>query len=225
MNKKEELALIISEHGQRMISAMQDGYEYMYSVEQCFSRKRKKLQEKINEKSNVIDETKRKAYLESYGWELHQNQYRFPDILCETVLLGIYHGFEYGLNTYCEYFRWLRDYPLKFTDLHGNGVERSNLYLKKVVGVSFDNLSNLIGFIRNLNALRNCIVHAGGDLPSDPNARINKFVMDNEHLLGEPNLSVAIRPTFIPFMIEQLSSFIQEIDGEIKKNLQSRHQS
>lgn len=221
MNDKEELVLIISEHGQSMISAMREGFEYMVSVEECLSLKRSKLQEKIDDHSKCIEETKRKELIESYGWELFQNQHSFPNILCETTLLGIYHGFEYGLNTYCEYFRWLREYPLKFSDLHGNGIERSKLYLKKVVGIPFNNLSEPLGFIRNLNTLRNCIVHTGGDLPSDSKSRINKFVMENEHLVGEPSLSVAIRPSFIPFMIEQLSSFIQKIDCEIKQNLQS----
>ena len=71
-------------------------------------------------------------------------------------------------------------------------------------------------YIRNINLLRNQIVHNGGYLPDESEKQLNSFVAKNANLSGTPSNSVSLSPGFIDELINTLISLFDKLDIEIQ---------
>ncbi|HUX80237.1 MAG TPA: hypothetical protein VMW10_10920, partial [Alphaproteobacteria bacterium] len=71
---------------------------------------------------------------------------------------------EISLNDLCRYLCNSKKLYLSLEDLRGDGTERAKLYLTKACLIDFPESSNEWNEILKLNKIRNCIVHAQGDI-------------------------------------------------------------
>jgi len=154
--------------------------------------------------------------VESYGWELHQNQYKFPDIHRKSILITIYGFLESDLNKLCKIISECIDNKIKLRYLSGKGISRALLYLSKIAEIDKLKFGNELIFIKKTNLLRNCIVHAGGVLPDQEKHELNIFVTQNKNLSGCPGDTVSLGPDFIAEFIDNLLIFYEKMHGELQ---------
>tara|TARA_R110002050_G_scaffold269917_2_gene412731 strand:- start:279537 stop:280205 length:669 start_codon:yes stop_codon:yes gene_type:complete len=178
------------------------------------------LQDKLNEILAKYPEKNHADIVESYSWDLHLTQYKYPSLHRESLIISIFNFLEHQLNALCEIMYESIDSPLKLKDMHGQGVERTLLFLSKVAKIDFSTFGAVLPMIKGVNLVRNIIVHNGGYLPDDSKLKINSFVTRTKYLSGIGGESIMIRPEFIGQFISVLQEFFEMLDQEVQKHIQ-----
>ena len=116
----------------------------------------------------------------------------FPAMRRESIFVTIYNHLEHSLNSICN--KIARDLKgnIKLKDLHGAGVERALLYLRKIPEFNFSKINSVIAYIRSTNRLRNIIVHNGGNLPDNEDDKIFIFINEEKTIYGKPSGSISL---------------------------------
>lgn len=196
-------------------------YFYFHSeTEVYWEKKDDELQKKLKVVLSKYPEKYRRDVVESHSWDLHLNQIRYPDIHRESLILAIYSYFENQLNRLCDILSESVENNVSLRDLKGQGIERAFLYLKKIAGFNLSDLGKEMSYIRNVNKIRNIIVHNGAMLPEDLHPKILKFISDNLHLYGEAGMRITIRSEFINEYLEKLIQFYEILGKEVEKYIQ-----
>ncbi|CRM68305.1 hypothetical protein [Pseudomonas sp. 58 R 3] len=195
---------------------LQELADFHFLTEKLWRREDEILQEEIAGILKKYPKSSEEDIVDSYAWDLHLNQFKYPDIHRSTLVISIYVFVEDQLNGLCETLTTSMGTPLKLTDLSGQGVERACLFLTKVAGFDLSGVSGL-SFVKEVNRLRNKMVHAGGVLSADSNDRLNRFVQATEGLSGDPGHRVHIHQDFITHLISELGKFFDELDIEVQR--------
>jgi len=174
------------------------------------------LQKEIDSILKKYPEADHHEIVESHGWDLHLNQYKYPDIHRTALVISIYVFIEDQLNGLCITLGESLDSKLRFTDLKGQGIERALLYMSKIASFDLGKIPSL-SFVRHVNKLRNKIVHADGYLSEDPSDKLNIFIKDTLGLRGEPGGRVHIDSDFIDHLIDRLANFFDEMDKQVQQ--------
>lgn len=198
-----------------------DFAQFNHEVEESWKEKDSRLQEEVGQLLEKYPEKHHEDIVDTYSWELHLNQSKYPGLHRESLVITIFNFLEHQLNNLCSIFYESVDSKLKLNDLNGSGVERALLYLTKVVKIDFSKFGYELPTIKGVNLVRNWIVHNGGGLPDDPRSKVNKFVQSSEYLLGVEGGSVKIRPEFIDSFLKVLESFFEKLDLEVQRYIQS----
>lgn len=195
---------------------LQEYLQFHSETESAWSEKNNELQSNINGILKKYPEEHHQDIVESRAWELHQNQYKFPKMHRESLIITIYNFLESELNQLCEIIAESIDSKIRLKNLHGKGINRALLYLSKVAEFEMSKMGSEISYIKKVNLLRNQIVHSGGVLPEDTDHKLNIFVTQNLNLSGQPGQSVSLSSEFIGEFIEGLIVFFSKLDEEIK---------
>src|SRR4030042_2915805 len=83
------------------------------------------------------------------------------NIFRRSILVIVYSFIENSMNSLCRYLHGYKKLSIGIDDLKGVGIERAKLYLEKVCLID---LPNTWSRLEKLNRIRNCIVHAEGDV-------------------------------------------------------------
>jgi hypothetical protein len=102
-----------------------------------------------------------------------QYEFIFPRILWRTSFLNSYFLLESSLDQICKNIQKAENYNLGLTDISGNGITRSSIYLRKVCNITDAFKTNSWTTLLDYNKLRNVLVHSDGI-----------FSSKNEKLLG-----------------------------------------
>lgn len=190
--------------------------EFHSRTEALWKREDETLQEELEGIIEKYPESVREDVIDSYAWDLHVNQYKYPDIHRSTLVIAIYTFLEDQLNGLCSTIGESLETPLRLNDLSGLGVERALLFLSKVAGFDLGQISSL-SFVKEVGRLRNKMVHAGGVLPIQEGDKLNKFVLRTDGLRGEPGERVYIHSEFIGGVINSFVAFFDELDSEVQR--------
>ncbi|RAP57080.1 hypothetical protein BTJ49_10905 [Oleiagrimonas sp. MCCC 1A03011] len=153
--------------------------------------------------------------VESYGWEMHLNQSRYPDLHRKALIISIYAYVEDQLNGLCQILEESLEGAISLKDLAGRGTERAFKFLSKVALFNLGEIKTM-AFVKHTNLLRNALAHEGGLLPGQPNHLLNKLIADSPDLHGEPGDKVRIDSDFVRRLIETLEAFFSELDTQIQ---------
>lgn len=189
--------------------------EFHSETELLWKQKDELLQKEIDSILKKYPTADHDDIVESYGWNLHLNQIKYPDIHRTALVIAIYVFLEDQLNGLCETLGEAVNTKLRLTDLAGQGIERAFLFLSKVGSFDLGAVPSL-SFVKNVSKLRNRMVHAGGILSQDSNDRLNAFVWDTHGLSGEPGRRVQIDADFIHELTNGLVTFFDELDGQVQ---------
>jgi len=190
--------------------------DFHSETELSWKQKDELLQKELESILEKYPEADHQDIVESHGWELHLNQYKYPDIHRTALVIAIYVFLEDQLNGLCETLGKSLDTRLRLADLGGKGLERALLFLSKIALFDLGTIPSL-SFVRHVNKLRNKMVHASGILPSDPADKLNVFVKDTLGLRGEPGGRVHIDSDFIGHLTGQLVSFFDEMGEQVQQ--------
>jgi len=116
----------------------------------------------------------------------------------------------------CEIFSECVNSNIKLKDLKGKGIERALLYLSKVPSIDLSGMGRELPYIKNVNALRNQIVHNGAFLPENSEHKATKFVPQNPNLSGEAGGKISLHLGFIGEMIKVLIDFFEKLGNEVQ---------
>ncbi len=203
------------------VKELSDFLQFNHESEKGWNAKDQVLQSHIDSILKKCPEHDHSMIVEGYGWELHTNQFKYPNIHRESTVLTIFSFLEKQLNDLCDILSDFIDSDLRFKDLSGQGIERAILYLRKVINFNFSTSNREIAYIRGFNQVRNHIVHNGGELPESQTHNVNKFIKSNDNVRGNPGGSLIISDKFIPELIEVLSSFFKNLDSEVQRFIQN----
>ncbi|MCI5191171.1 MAG: hypothetical protein D3905_15575 [Candidatus Electrothrix sp. AS4_5] len=198
--------------------------EYMQfhkTTESLWQETDKQLQSNLIDILKKIPEEHHQDTIDAYSWELHQNQYKFPDIHRESLVIAIYNFVEAELNRLCSIISESIESKIKLKNLHGQGVNRALLYLSKVAELDMSKMGGERSYIKEVNRLRNAIVHRGGFLLEDKNDELNRFVSENPNLSGQPGNKVSLAPALIEELINNLIEFFKKLGSEVHKFINS----
>ncbi len=110
-----------------------------------------------------------------------------------STFVYIYAFFEASMEDLCHYLYEKNNYPKRLSEIKGIGIERSKNYLKKYSGVHFNLFNKEWQTLKEFNKVRNCIIHAGGNV----NKSREKDKL--EEVFKKPLAKSVIQPdTFIP---------------------------
>lgn len=185
-------------------------------TELLWKEKDELLQKELEAIIKKYPEADHQDIIESHGWDLHLNQYKFPDIHRTAFVVAIYMFVEDQLNGLCETLGESLDIRLRLADLNGQGIERALLYLSKIALFDLGAIGPL-SYVRQINKLRNKLVHTGGILSSDPTDKLNMFIKSTLGLGGEPGGRVRIDSEFIDLLIDRLICFFDELDEQVQR--------
>jgi hypothetical protein len=189
-------------------------------TEEAWKSKDDNLQDELSVILEKHPEKNHADIVESYSWDLHLNQYKYPSLHRESLIITVFNFLEHQLNSLCKIFYESIDSGLKLKDMHGQGVERALLFLSKVAKIDFTSFGSEMPIIKGVNLVRNTIVHNGGQLPDEPKSKVNKFVTSSGHLSGIEGRYINISPEFMGLFIGVLLEFFDRLDHEIQTHIQ-----
>ncbi|MFC6203571.1 hypothetical protein ACFPZK_02440 [Psychrobacter urativorans] len=193
--------------GGKFIVDLSNFKQYFKEIETKFYTDKNTIKEKQDSILNVDFDEFNELYNEYYNIELHH-----IDIHRKSCLVTLYSYLESFLNHLCGCLHKLNSYQVEYTDLEGKGITRARLYLDKIVGVDFNKINSEWASIKNLNLIRNSIVHNSGKSDREKIDRIIK---------NEPNLSlnmfneIRIKDDYINETINQIEAFLTSIHEQV----------
>lgn len=203
-------------HCNLAMNELEDFFRYHSETELSWKKLDDELQKKIDGILSNYPEEHHQEIIESHSWDLHINQYKFPKIHRKSILITIYNFVENQLNQLCQIISESIDSKIKLKHLHGQGIERAFLYLSKVGEMDFSKMGQEMPFIRNVNEIRNIVVHNGGIVPKGKKASFYKFISNNKELTGEAGKELSIGYEFINELIKILINFFKLLENEVQ---------
>ncbi|KJG05891.1 hypothetical protein UB33_11025 [Photobacterium angustum] len=184
-------------------------------TEKLWERSDAELQVDLNERLKKIPKKHHDEFISDHGSDLHLNQTLFPSIHRTSTVIALHSYLEDTLNQLADLVAPLLDSEVTYKDLKGSGIERARLYFIKVGKFDFESLNCTWSVMKQVNKLRNQLVHNGGYLPEGANDAVNKFISSNKLLSGKPAHKVQISSDFVEFYIQTLIKFFSELDEEV----------
>jgi len=144
----------------------------------------------------------------------------FPNTLRRSAFISLWSYFENSLNVLCEVYEFHRSLNVSYNEMKGKGIDRSKLYLTKIIGLDFPTSSNW-DKIRKLQRIRNNIVHSYSELSNDDTrllSDISSFPYLKLYHLPSKSI-IEIEELFLESIIDVFESFYREILESIKKKV------
>ena len=187
--------------------------QVLIAIEEYRSQKEVIISEEIPEEGSTrIVEAHRG--LDSETWNLGGifEDY-FPNLQRRGALITLYSFLEHEINGLCELFMRVDGITVSPTDMRGTGVDCAVLFLVKVVGLQIDKSTTGWQEIRNIQKIRNLIVHNDGklrDRSGKEKLELAKYVADSPCLSGDDE--IRILPGYLSHVLEAFDRQFQEID-------------
>jgi len=119
-------------------------------------------------------------YIEEIHWELVDT---YPAIQRKSELISIYTVLENSLNQLCFSCEKCINDQVKMSDLSSNNgvIGKSQKYLEKVVGINFPSKSDIWIEIKNIQEIRNAVVH-NNSVIKNGNAKLRGYIKHSKYL-------------------------------------------
>lgn len=139
----------------------------------------------------------------------------FPSLQRRSALLTLVATYEHELERFCDVYAGKQNSPIKLNDLKGQGIERVNLFVKKIIGL--DN-SKIFPTIKKIIKLRNSCAHNDARIIEKDGQCITAIMdMINDRAIDvrQDYDQVHIGEGFLMFVLEQFDTYINEIKNVI----------
>jgi len=191
--------------------------DYVLEVESKFQGDLKNIEAKCNKEIKKIasDEDKKQEITEFYGEDFYIIESIFLHTFRYSALVSIYSLIETSMSTLCRHLERREYLTLKLSDLKGKGVERARLYLTKVCHITFPDSSHEWSEIQKLNKVRNCIVHANGNIERVRSSdKLRSIIKDTKGLKIERKRILIIEKVYLDNAITWAENFLQKLYEE-----------
>lgn len=154
--------------------------------------------------------------LDDKTWDLDSvfNDY-FPNLQRQSAIICLFSAFEHELNKLCELMQKHENCKVSFKDLNGNGIVRAKDYLVKVVELNIDTSTQNWMEIKNIQKIRNKIVHSNGTF-RETDQEIH-YIENCDYLEMNNETELVILEGFLNHFLNTTHEFCQQIQDEIDK--------
>lgn len=135
--------------------------------------------------SNRLEEDEQRLFIAE---DYYFNSF-FPTYLSHSTFNTAYSVFEKYMNEICFSCEGRLSTRIKLKDLNGKGIERSKLYLSKVVGIDTPFTTSEWNDIKKYSELRNVLIHTLGELNMSKNnhKKVYEYCSSNTHIYLSPD--------------------------------------
>ncbi|MBE0427405.1 MAG: hypothetical protein IBX72_12285 [Nitrospirae bacterium] len=188
--------------------------DYVLEIESKFSHDLKSL-EKRHEKE--IRQKGTDAEFEDYLTDFYAEEFhRIDRIFLRTfrysAVVTIYSLLETSMNSLCSILKQMKGINIELEEIRGDGIERAKVYLKKACGIKFPERSHAWSELQKLNKIRNCIIHAEGDIwRTHSPTKLNNILKNTKGLALENDQYLLIEKKFLEDAITWAEDFLQEL--------------
>lgn len=127
----------------------------------------------------------------------------------DSTLVSLYSFLENTMRSICAILHKFNGYPIELSDLTGDGIQRSKIYLEKMAKIDFSQINGVWANLQNLNLLRNCIVHVEGDtLNFKSKEKLRNIISNNQYIYLKRDREIVIEREYIEFAIDEVEKFI-----------------
>lgn len=134
-------------------------------VEEALRAKWAKFEQRVEEDRYVVyedeDAEERDAFEDQAADEYHRLSTALPRLFRYSLFLAAYSSLEHFFTSICVHHERESDGP-RLKDLRGEGIERAQLYLKKVACIEFPDTDPNWARLKEYGMLRNLISHRQG---------------------------------------------------------------
>lgn len=141
----------------------------------------------------------------------------FPSLQRRSAFLTVWSFLEHQLDQLCLLYQSERGFGLSFTDLSGQGIDRSTSYLEKVAGLTGLKASKEWDVLKTLQRIRNVITHGDGrvrDHSGKPKTGILADMKRIGFLVDEEN-EITVRAGFLLEVVRACNDYFTLIEMAI----------
>lgn len=141
----------------------------------------------------------------------------FPSLQRRSAFLTLIATYEHELESFCNFYAEKNNTPVKLNDLKGSGLERIHLFMKKIIGLE---QSQSFPMIKKFIKLRNSCAHNDAKITTNdgqPILEIKHLIDQTSSKLSQDGQYVVIEKGFLSDALEELNSYVSEINKEIEK--------
>lgn len=162
-------------------------------------------------KSPVPDSSHDDIY-DNYSDQFYRIDYIFRYIFRYSAVVAVYSLLESSMAILCLAIKRSKNYEVEVNDMRGNGIEQARLYLEKVHGVKFPENTHVWNEIQKLNRIRNCIVHAEGNIQRTKSpSKIRNIVEQTKGLSLEHEDYIRIDKQYVQDAAGWIEEFLKDI--------------
>lgn len=178
--------------------------EYADQIEGSFVQSLKPIADLAEQAEKEKDDYLLDAVAEDY----HNYSNEFPLLLRSSLLVSLFSFLENRLMALCKEY----EEDLKLEDIAHRGLTKVHVFLKKVAKVDFPDDTKEWHFIRQVNLIRNCIVHNGGNVEGSTNERkIRNAIANIDHVSIDELGNIILEREFCIKFIKVIASFLRKL--------------
>lgn len=136
-----------------------------------------------------------------------------PNSLRKSVFLTIYGMLEFYISEFCKEKIECISFPLTLDELHGKGIGKCDVFLKKVIGMRHSENTKILTHVAKL---RNVCVHNNGIIKND-----NEFIKDlarlSDNAICSDNKTIIFNEGALPFIIDKIKIYFEDIGKAIEE--------
>jgi len=134
----------------------------------------------------------------------------------KSTIVYIYSFLESSMVNFCNHLSSKYSYPVCLADIRGEGITRAKIYLEKLADVDFEKMNGEWSDLKNLNVVRNCIVHCNGNVALDKNTKkITQIVNNSSNLSLQMGQYIQIEREYIDRAIKQMEIFLDKLYKQV----------
>lgn len=151
---------------------------YMRTVQEAFKNKLRSMDEEFERETNGLTDAQKSWYAEHYSGDAFLFEDDFPELMWVTAFLHAYFHLEHSLTSLCEGLGAACKIETKVP--RRGGIRSAQSFLKNDAGIDFPFEGAVHGpmwrDIKQMNELRNKLVHAMGHIPDEPDEELKNYI-------------------------------------------------
>ena len=185
-------------------------HEYLEEITRKFEKDLDDISSSYSKaKKSNSDEDDKYSYLidDFYAEDFFKVKDIFLKNFHYSTLVSLCSIFESSLNELCQHLKHLHGYKLALGDMAGKGITRAISYLEKVCELEYNNVANALSEINKMSAIRNCIVHAEGDVSKATSTKKITDIINNTRNISIDSDKIIIEKEYL----EELTNYCQAV--------------
>jgi len=211
LNKGRMLKVLVQGHTLRQLDELED---YFQELERKFETDKKKISLRYEEATSKskLDPEEEADLAEYFSEEFQIIEDTFLKTFRYSMIVTICSVIEVALNDLCRYIRHLKELPLSLEDLRDDGLRRAETYLTKVCAIYFSTTAHEWNEIIKLSLIRNCIVHAQGNVNDTKSpSKIQNIIESTRHISLKNDKHIILEREFIVTSILNSKKLLNEV--------------
>lgn len=163
--------------------------------------------------------------LDDETWDLRSifEEY-FPNLQRRSALITLLAFFEHALDNLCKRVRIQSGYNIDLSDIGEKGIRRSTTYLLKVAEMDGIRTSSEWHEVKQIQLIRNQIVHSDGKLPGPTDARrarLEDYIAKSNYLEVNGDGEINIMAGYLAHCLTIFESYFSQLHEALRRKYEA----